>query len=134
MSVFLISEPTGVSDSVISVFYNSYYNTGGKKMAWYVYLAYFASGIFITNGIPHFVNGISGNKFQSPFASPPGVGESSPIVNVIWGMVNIIIGYVLVYGVGDFTVGFTCDILLFALGSLVTALGLAWHFGRVRNS
>jgi extradiol dioxygenase family protein len=32
-------------------------------------------------------------QFQSPFASPPGVGESSPIVNVVWGFLNLAIGF-----------------------------------------
>ena len=76
-------------------------------MAWYAYLAYFLAGVFLANGVPHFVHGISGKKFQSPFASPPAVGESSPLVNVIWGLVNFIIGYALIYGVGDFTFGFS---------------------------
>ena len=54
-------------------------------MAWYAYLAYFAAGALLANGVPHFVNGISGKRFQSPFAWPPGVGESPPLVNVLWG-------------------------------------------------
>jgi hypothetical protein len=28
-------------------------------MAWYTYLAYFFAGVFLANGIPHFVHGIS---------------------------------------------------------------------------
>ncbi|MFH1623626.1 MAG: hypothetical protein ABID54_00530 [Pseudomonadota bacterium] len=72
-------------------------------MAYYAYLAYFFAGVFLVNGIPHFVQGVSGNKFQSPFASSLGVRESSPVVNVIWGPVNFAIGYVLIFGVGDFT-------------------------------
>lgn len=102
-------------------------------MAWYMYLAYFFAGVFLANGVPHFVNGISGKKFQSPFASPPGVGESSPLINVIWGMINFVIGYVLVYGVGSFAGGFSRSVLVLFLGALVTAIGLALHFGRVRN-
>jgi hypothetical protein len=97
------------------------------------YLAYFSSGLLITNGIPHFVNGISGRKFQSPFASPPGVGESSPQINVIWGMVNFILGYLLLAGIGDFTIGITVDVLLFGAGSVLMAVILSWHFGRVRT-
>jgi hypothetical protein len=76
-------------------------------MAWYAYLAYFFGGVFLANGVPHFVHGISGKKFQSPFDSPPGVGESSPLVNVLWGAANFIVGYVLIFGVGDFSFGFT---------------------------
>ncbi len=102
-------------------------------MAWYVYLAYFFAGVFLANGVPHFVNGIAGNKFQSPFASPSGVGESSPIVNVIWGLANLFIGYVLIFGVGDFTFGLTLAVLMVALGALLTAVALARHFGRVRS-
>ena len=96
------------------------------------YLAYFASGLLITNGIPHFVNGISGRKFQSPFASPPGVGESSPLINVIWGMVNFVLGYLLLTGVGNFAGGISLDSVLFGLGSILMALILPFHFGRVR--
>ena len=55
-------------------------------MEWYVYLAYFVAGLFLANGVPHFVNDISGKIFQSPFASPPATGESSAIVNVIWAL------------------------------------------------
>jgi hypothetical protein len=102
-------------------------------MAWYAYLAYFFAGIFLANGVPHFVQGISGKKFQSPFASPPAVGESSPLVNVIWGLVNFIIGYALIYGVGDFTFGFTTAILVAGLGAIITSMGLAVYFGRIRS-
>lgn len=103
-------------------------------MVWYVYLAYFVAGVFLANGVPHFVNGISGRRFQSPFAKPPGVGESSALVNVIWGLVNFVIGFMLVRGVGDFRCGFTLDILMVGLGTVVAAVGLAWYFGRVRGS
>lgn len=102
-------------------------------MAWYVYLAHFGAGVFLANGVPHFVNGISGRRFQSPFASPPGVGESPPFVNVTWGIVNFVIGYMLLYGVGDFTGGLNMDALAVGLGALLAAIGLSWHFGRVRG-
>ena len=57
-------------------------------MRWYHYVAYFFGGAFLANAIPHFVNGVSGNPFQSPFASPPGEGLSSSTVNVLWGLLN----------------------------------------------
>ncbi|MFC1923850.1 hypothetical protein ACFLT3_01800 [Chloroflexota bacterium] len=103
-------------------------------MAWYVYLAYFFAGGFLANGIPHFVQGISGKKFQSPFASPPGVGESSPLVNVIWGTVNFLAGYAVVVGIGDFTIGFTRAVLMAGLGAFFTAVVLALYFQRMRIS
>jgi hypothetical protein len=101
---------------------------------WYFYLAYFIAGLFLANGVPHFVSGISGRKFRSPFASPPAVGESSAVVNVIWGMGNFIIGYLLISGVGRFRLGFSLDVLMVFLGALVMSLGLAWYFARVRKS
>jgi hypothetical protein len=101
-------------------------------MVWYLYLAYFTAGALFANGVPHFVHGISGKRFQSPFASPPGVGESSPLVNVVWGMLNFLIGYLILYGVGSFEAGLTLDALLFGLGFALTAVTLAWYFGRVR--
>jgi hypothetical protein len=102
-------------------------------MVWYSYLAHFGAGVFLANGVPHFVNGISGKNFQSPFASPPGVGESSPLVNVIWGMVNFFVGVVLLCGVSNFQCGLNFDTLVFCLGVFLTSLSLSWHFGRVRQ-
>jgi hypothetical protein len=64
-------------------------------MKWYHYTACLFAGLILTNGIPHFVQGISGDSFPTPFATPPGKGLSSPTVNVLWGLGNLLIGYVL---------------------------------------
>jgi hypothetical protein len=101
-------------------------------MVWYYYLARFIAGMFLANSVPHLVNGISGRRFQSPFASPPGVGESAPLVNAVWGLVNAFIGLVLLFAVGRYQVGMNVETLLVGLGFALTALALAWHFGRVR--
>ncbi len=63
---------------------------------WYVYLAYFFAGVFLANGVPHFVHGISGERFPSFFAEPPGVGDSSSLTNVIWGLANFLADYLLI--------------------------------------
>ena len=102
-------------------------------MEWYAYLAYFFAGAFLANGVPHFVSGITGKRFQSPFASPPGVGESSPVVNVIWGLVNFFAGYALIFGVNEFCLGFTREVLMVAIGAVVAAVFLAGYFGRIRG-
>ena len=99
-------------------------------MTWYAYLAYFFAGFFLANGVPHFVNGISGKRFPSPFASPPGRGESPPVVNALWGLVNFVIGYVLIVGVGDFCFGLTLSVLMVGLGALLAAVILSLYFGR----
>jgi len=103
-------------------------------MEWYVYLAHFFAGAFLANGVPHFVNGISGRKFQTPFASPPGVGESTPIVNVLWGFVNFVIGYLLLTGIGHLTYSPSIDSLVVGLGIIAIALVLSRHFGRLHGN
>ena len=45
------------------------------SLPWYIFLLQFVSGLLLANGVPHFVQGISGHPFQTPFASPPGVGD-----------------------------------------------------------
>jgi hypothetical protein len=64
-------------------------------MEWYYYVSGFFAGVFLANSIPHFVKGICGDKLPTPFSKPPGKGLSSPLVNVIWALINIVIGYVL---------------------------------------
>ncbi len=99
-------------------------------MRWYVYVAYFFGGAFLVNAIPHFVSGVSGHPFQSPFASPPGEGLSSALVNVYWGSFNAIVGYLLVYRVGKFDLRQTKQVLPLGVGGLLMALMLARAFGR----
>lgn len=64
-------------------------------MNWYNYFAGFWSGMFLANFVPHFVTGICGNKFPTPFAKPPGIGLSSATVNVLWALFNLVVGYLL---------------------------------------
>ncbi len=64
-------------------------------MKWYHFVACFFAGLFIANTVPHFVHGVSGDSFPSPFSTPPGKGLSSPLTNVLWGLGNLLIGYIL---------------------------------------
>ncbi|WP_299289439.1 hypothetical protein [uncultured Mucilaginibacter sp.] len=64
-------------------------------MEWYNYLAALFAGAFLANTVPHFIHGISGDRFPTPFAKPPGVGLSSPTINAIWGLFNLVVGYLL---------------------------------------
>jgi hypothetical protein len=102
-------------------------------MPWYGYALQFVSGLVLANGVPHFVHGISGERFQSPFATPPGVGESSPLVNVLWGFFNLAVGFALLRSFnpesGDPLAGW----LLVGAGALLTGVVLAWRFGHVRS-
>lgn len=99
-------------------------------MRWYHYVSYFWGGAFLANAVPHFVSGITGHPFQSPFASPPGEGLSSAIVNVSWGSLNFVIAYLLLCRVGKFDLRQTRPVLVAGVGALLMALMLASHFGR----
>jgi hypothetical protein len=98
-------------------------------MPWYFYVVAFVAGMLLANGVPHFVQGISGNPFQSPFAKPPGVGESSPRVNVVWGFANVVAGVLLKYFFWPYSAP---GWVMTALGALALALVMAGHFGKVR--
>ena len=99
-------------------------------MAWPHLVSYFFGGLFAANFIPHFVSGMMGRAFQSPFAKPRGVGLSSSTVNVLWGWVNAVIAYLLVVQVGDFDLHSIPDVAAFGIGALLIALHLARHFGQ----
>ena len=103
------------------------------KTRWYHYVAYLFGGAFLANTIPHLVNGLSGNAFQSPFATPPGKGLSSSTVNVLWGMFNLVVAYLLVTRVGRFDLRRMTHAAALALGALLIALMLAQHFGELHG-
>ena len=99
-------------------------------MEWRDLVSYFFGGAFLANAVPHFVSGVMGRPFQSPFAKPPGQGLSSSTVNVLWGSLNLVAGYVLVCRVGDFDLRTTSDVAALGLGILLLGLFSARHFGR----
>jgi hypothetical protein len=99
-------------------------------MPWYFYLLESLAGAFLANGVPHFVQGVSGNWFQSPFGKPPGVGESSPLSNVLWGFGNLLAGALLLHRFWPRAVG---GWTAFGTGALLLSIQLAVHFGRVRS-
>jgi hypothetical protein len=99
-------------------------------MTWLHLVSYFFGGIFLANAIPHFVSGMMGQPFQSPFAKPPGKGLSSSIVNVLWGFFNTVVGYLLVVRVGNFDLRSISDVLALAVGALLISLQSARHFGQ----
>jgi hypothetical protein len=99
----------------------------------HIYFLQFVSGLFLANGVPHFVQGISGHWFPSPFASPPGVGESSPVVNVLWGFANLAVGFALLWAFAPKGRDVAVEWMLVGLGVLVASVLIAWYFGRVRG-
>lgn len=99
-------------------------------MMWTHGVAYFFGGAFLGNGIPHFVSGLQGRAFQSPFAKPPGEGLSSSMVNTLWGFFNLLVAYLLLCRVGDFSLRSDADAGLMGAGVLVMSVMLSRHFGK----
>jgi hypothetical protein len=102
------------------------------SLPWYIYLLQFVAGLFLANGAPHFFEGISGRGLPTPFASPPGVGDSSPVVNVVWGFLNIAVGFALLWSFAPKGSDVVAEWAIVGLGVLLMAVLLARHFGGVR--
>jgi len=99
-------------------------------MNWLHLVSYFFGGLFLTNAVPHFVSGILGEPFQTPFAKPSGKGLSSSTVNVLWGFANFVFAYLLLLRVGYFDPRSIACIVPFAFGVLLIGLFSARHFGQ----
>jgi hypothetical protein len=99
-------------------------------MQWIHDLSYFFGGAFFANAVPHFVSGMMGRPFQSPFAKPPGQGLSSSTVNALWGCFNLAVGYILICRVGEFDLRATEDVVAAGLGVVLMSTIMARRFGR----
>jgi len=99
-------------------------------MNWLHDLAYLFGGAFFANAVPHFVSGVMGRPFQSPFAKPSGRGLSSSTVNMLWGFANFVVAYLLIARVGQFDPRATDQVIAAGLGVLLIGLLSARMFGR----
>ena len=97
---------------------------------WLHDLSYLFGGAFLANAIPHFVSGVMGRPFQSPFARPPGKGLSSSTVNVLWGFANFVVAYLLIVRVGDFDLHAADHVIALGAGVLLMGVMAARSFGR----
>lgn len=102
-------------------------------MRWYHVVAYFFGGAFLANFVPHFVAGVSGSAFQSPFASPAGEGLSSSTVNVAWGLFNLCCAYLLLIRAGKLDLRRWPHVAAFAAGFVAMAFLLAHQLGRLHG-
>ncbi|MDR3511288.1 MAG: hypothetical protein P4L73_06620 [Caulobacteraceae bacterium] len=99
-------------------------------MNWLHDVSYLFGGAFLSNAVPHFVSGVMGRPFQSPFAKPPGRGLSSSSVNVLWGFANFAIAYLLIVRVGNFDLRATDQVVALGVGVLLMGVVSALAFGR----
>ena len=100
-------------------------------MNWYNYVLCFFAGMFLPNVVPHFVHGISGDRFPTPFADPPGKGLSSPTVNVVWALVNLVVGFVL-FQVGKVSSDGNLALFIFLAGIAALSTWLSVLFPKIK--
>ena len=84
-------------------------------------------GYFFSNGMPHFAFGVAGKKFRSPLGA-----NSSPTVNVIWGLTNFVAGSAIFYWRVSIQAPTMVDILNFiaAYWVIVAMFGFAMNMFR----
>jgi hypothetical protein len=83
--------------------------------------------MFLANVVPHFVHGVSGDRFPTPFAHPPGKGLSSPTVNVVWALFNLFVGYIF-FRLGKVASGNDLPLLVFFAGVAAISVGSSLRF------
>jgi hypothetical protein len=97
-------------------------------MPWH-YSASFFAGAFAANSVPHFVYGVCGDRFPTPFAKPPGKGLSPPLVNVLWALFNMVLAYLL-FGTGQVASGDRIALILFFLGICALSIMSSVNFAQ----
>jgi hypothetical protein len=98
-------------------------------MTFWDYIFCFFAGAILANVVPHFVHGISGDRFPTPFAKPPGKGLSSPALNVVWALCNLLIGYML-FRLGKVSSGGDPALISFFAGVAVIGIGSSLRFAK----
>jgi hypothetical protein len=119
-----IRSPTG------NAFRHSLNRTFVEKPMYFISL--FLAGAFFCNCVPHLVAGLQGMPFPTPFATPRGVGNSSPLINFLWGALNLGVG-LLILTRHPVTLGANLECVSVALGALVLGVFMSVHFGKVRR-
>ncbi|MFZ5439981.1 MAG: hypothetical protein ACOZQL_08220 [Myxococcota bacterium] len=102
-------------------------------MSWHQYPAHFVGGACCANFVPHFVSGVLGRRFPTPFASPPFRGLSSSRVNVLYALLNLALAWALVLGVGAFDPRALLDAGAFGLGFAAWSLMLTRSVARLQR-
>jgi hypothetical protein len=103
-------------------------------MAWFDLPAYFCAGAFVANFVPHFVSGVLGRTFPTPFATPPFRGPSSSRVNVLYGLGNLVVAYALLSRVGEFEPRSALHAGAFGLGLAAMSLLITRSLERLRSA
>lgn len=97
-------------------------------------VAFFFGGLLLANCAPHLIAGASGRAFYTPFARPPFRGRSSPVINTLWGLVNLTIAYLLLMVVGNLEPRRVADVAITAIGFSLGSLFVARSVTKLMNS
>lgn len=103
-------------------------------MLWYHFPAYFFAGAFSANFVPHFVSGVLGRTFPTPFGSPPFRGPSPPRVNVLYALFNLVVAYALLSRASDFDVRNALHAGVFGLGLAAMSLLITRSLARLQRA
>lgn len=90
-------------------------------MDWQVYVYSLLAGAIGANGIPHFIQGILGKAYQTPFGR-----QSSAVINVLWGWLNLVVASMLLY-LGHVHPHLLRSFACVALGALAMSSLLAYN-------
>jgi hypothetical protein len=96
-------------------------------MQWYHYFSGFWAGMFLANFVPHYIKGIAGDPFPTPFSKQPGKSLSSPLVNILWGLLNLVIGSLL-FRIGRVSTDDNLSVLICFVGFTSVSIFNAWNF------
>lgn len=97
------------------------------------YVALFFGGVVLANATPHLVAGVSGRQLPTPFAKPPFRGLSSPAVNIVWGLTNLVVAYVLLVVVARFELRQVGQVATAMAGFGLGALAIARSMTRMQR-
>jgi hypothetical protein len=103
-------------------------------MPWHHVAAYFLGGMFLANFFPHFIAGMSGVRFYTPFATPPFRGLSSPVVNILYALFNLAMAYALLVVVGSLELGHVPHVAISAAGFALWSVQIARAVTKLRGS
>ena len=103
-------------------------------MPWHDVVAYFCGGVFLANFFPHFIAGMSGVRFSTPFATPPFRGLSSPVVNVLYALFNLGMAYALLVVIGSLELRRVPEVAVSAAGFGLASIFIARSVTKTRGS
>ena len=103
-------------------------------MPWHHAAACFLGGLFLANFFPHFIAGMSGVRFYTPFATPPFRGLSSPVVNMLYALFNLAVAYALLVVIGSLELQRVPHAAVSAAGFGLASIFIARSVTKLRGS